>query len=427
MNDLDILVEKVYKRHASRLLAVLTSIFGAHNYELAEEVLQDAFSKALVSWNQNAIPDNPSAWIIRVAKNLAIDTIRANKTKIKFSQELSLHLESEWSLGSTIELEFEETKIKDDQLRMIFMCCRENIKPENRIPFILKALCGFSIPAIARALLVPEETVKKRLFRTRKQLRGEKFHFPKLDELIYAMDTVHTVLYLLFNEGFHSSDRKNPINIEFCQEAIGLVNLLTDELRIVNQDTLGLFALMHFHIARIDSRVDSEGFNIPINLQDRSLWRKEYIYTANEILNFAHSVSPGASGRFLVEALIAREHCQATDFSQTNWDAIVVYYEKLIAITNSPVASLNHAIAAGYSGKLEYAIKQVETLKNHHAFRNSHIPLAVLAHLNAKAGNSKIVYELANQSRRLGGTPNEHRLMIQQLRRLLFKNNQSMI
>ena len=249
MNDLDILVEKVYKRHASRLLAVLTSIFGAHNYELAEEVLQDAFSKALVSWNQNAIPDNPSAWIIRVAKNLAIDTIRANKTKIKFSQELSLHLESEWSLGSTIELEFEETKIKDDQLRMIFMCCRENIKPENRIPFILKALCGFSIPAIARALLVPEETVKKRLFRTRKQLRGEKFHFPKLDELIYAMDTVHTVLYLLFNEGFHSSDRKNPINIEFCQEAIGLVNLLTDELRIVIHDTLGLFALMHFHIA----------------------------------------------------------------------------------------------------------------------------------------------------------------------------------
>ncbi len=421
MNDIKTSIAHIYKTDSARLLAVLTRIFGPHNFELAEDTLQDAFSKALTHWQQQGIPDNPSSWIIRTAKNQAIDTIRANKTKIKFADDLTQLLESEWSLGNTVEQEFKESSIKDDQLRMIFMCCHEDIKPENRIPFILKTLCGLSIRATARALLLPETTVKKRLLRTKEKLKSHKFEFPDTDKLIEVMDTVHTVLYLLFNEGFHSSDGQQAINIMFCQEAIGLVNLLIDEPKIANQNTLSLFALMHFHIARIDSRVDKDGFNIPIDQQDRALWKIEYINTANQFLSLAQLAPSEALGRFFYEALIAKQHCLAIDFENTNWHLIIEYYEKLIEITNSPIARLNQAIAIGYTGDTTTAIKQVEFLEGEKTLKYSHMPLAILAHLNAKAGEKQRAYQLADESKKIGGTPHEHRLMMHQIERLLNK------
>lgn len=422
MNDIKTLIAQVYKSDSARLLAVLTRIFGSHNFELAEDTLQDAFSKALLHWQQKGIPENPSAWIIQTAKNQAIDSIRANKTKIKFADDLTQLLESEWSVGNTVEQEFNESNIKDDQLRMIFMCCHDDIKPENRIPFILKTLCGFSIQATARALLLSEATIKKRLLRTKEKLKSHQFEFPMPDKLVMAMDTVHTILYLLFNEGFHSSDAKRATNKLFCQEAIGLVNLLIDEPKIANQDTLALFALMHFSIARFESKVDKDGYNIPIDLQDRKLWEKEYINTANQFLKLAHLVSQEASGRFFYEALIAKEHCQAITFEQTDWNLIVAHYEKLIKITNSPVAGLNQAITIGYAGDTRAAIKLTKSLSEHKALKYSHMPLAILAHLNAKAGDKKKAYQLASQSKKKGGTPHEHRLMMHQIERLLAKN-----
>lgn len=268
MHHIDALIAELYKTHSARLLAVLTRIFGTHNLDLAEDVLQDAFNKALLKWKQDPLPDKPIAWITQAAKNQAIDTIRANKTKLRFSNDLAQHLESEWSLGSTVEAEFQEDKIKDDQLRMIFMCCHEDIKPENRIPFILKTLCGLSLSAVARALVLSEETVKKRLHRTRNQLKHHTFTFPADHELIDKMDTVHTVLYLLFNEGFYSSSKQQAIHLLFCQEAIGQMNILLQEPGIINQDTLSLLALMHFHIARIDARTDATGQNIPLDMQE---------------------------------------------------------------------------------------------------------------------------------------------------------------
>lgn len=423
MGNIENSIAQIYKTDSARILAVLTRVFGTHNFDLAEDVLHDAFNKALIHWQKNSIPENPSAWIIQAAKNQAIDSIRANKTKTKFANDITQLLESEWSLGSTIEEEFKEPNIKDDQLRMIFMCCHENIKPDNRIPFILKTLCGFSIPAIARALLIPETTVKKRLLRTKEKLKHYPFELPPPEQLMLALDTVHTILYLLFNEGFHSSDKKKPINLIFCQEAIGLVNLLMNESELANQDTLALFALMHFNIARVDSKVDKDGFNIPLDLQERSLWKQEYINTANFFLNLAYSASAGSSGRFFIEANIAKEHCLAASFSKTNWDIILGHYDALIKIIDSPVVRLNRAIAIGYTGQFMCAIEQVESLKDHKLLKNSHMPWAILAHLNAMAGNAEIAYEKANKSKNLGGTPNEHRLMMQQIERLLTKNN----
>jgi len=410
MNDVKTTIANIYKSDSARILAVLTRIFGFHNYDLVEDTLQDAFSKALTHWQQKGIPKNPLAWIMLTAKNMTIDAIRSNKSKTKFAVDLALLLDSEWSLGNTIEQEFQEENIKDDPLRMIFICCHEDIKPENRIPFILKILCGFGIQAISRALLLPEATIKKRLLRTKEKLKSHNFEFPSPEKLDMAMDTVHTVLYLLFNEGFHSSDQRRSTNKLFCLEAIGLVNLLIDEPKIANQDTLALCALMHFNIARIDSKVDKDGFSIPIDLQNRKLWQKKHINSAKQILKLVHKAPSGASGRFLYEALIAKEHCQSTCFEQTNWPSIVDHYEKLILIPNSPVACLNQAIAIGYAGDINTAIRLTESLSGHKALKHSHMTLAILAHLHAKAGDKKRAHQFATESTKKGGTPHEYRL-----------------
>lgn len=416
---LDQEIDVLYKSHSAKILAVLTRLFGAHNLDLAEDVMQEAFSQAWHHWQRDGLPDNPSAWLIQTARNKAIDIIRSNKTRVKFAEDLSQQLESEWSLHNTVEQEFEESHIKDDLLRMIFMCSDKSIKAENRIPFILKTLCGFSIAAVARAMILPEETVKKRLQRTRKQLRTHKFVLPENHKLAETMDTVHTVLYLLFNEGFYSSHKEKAIDSIVCQEAIGLASLFLEEPHLVNQDTCGLLALMHFHISRIDARLDTEGFNIPIDQQDRSLWNARYIHTAQQFLSMAKQASVGASKRFYIEANIANEHCTAAHFKDTNWPAIVQHYAELIDTTHSPLARLNQAIAIAYQGEVEKAISIAKDLQTLDTFSKTHLVSSTLAHFYAMQGNADMAYQLAEKAKAQGGTPIEQQLMLTQLERLL--------
>ena len=166
--DVSKVIEKLYRDESRKLLAVLARIFGTHNFQLAEDTLQEAFAKAFEDWHRNGIPKSPAAWIMQAAKNGAIDKIRSNKTKTKFAADLEFHLESEWSLRSVVESEFTPTQIKDDQLKLIFVASDAAISPENRLPFILRYLCGMKVKAVANALIIPEATVKKRLLRTKK-------------------------------------------------------------------------------------------------------------------------------------------------------------------------------------------------------------------------------------------------------------------
>ncbi len=415
-------INRIYKTESAKVLAVLTRVLGVHNLSLAEDVVQETFSKGLHSWQKKGVPIKPEAWIMQTAKNLAIDTIRANKTKLRFAEDLFYHLESEWSMHSVVEAEFQPDNIKDDQLRMILMCCHENVKAENKLPFILKTLCGFDVAAVARAMVLPEATVKKRLLRTRQQLRGLSLDFPSDDQLPDRLSTVNTVLYLLFNEGFHSSHPDRSVHIIFCQEAIGLMRLLIDDPRLLNIETLALFALMHFHIARIDSRLDDEGVAIPIDLQNRTLWKGEYIQTAHYFMQLAIRMNDsvgGQPGRFLSEALIASEHCCAKKFSDTRWSRIVTHYQQLIEVTGSPLAELNQAVAIAYAGDVERAIETIERLESHALLRSSNMPTAMLAHLHAKKGDAQKAHDYASQSKKIGGTPREHLVMMRQIERLL--------
>jgi RNA polymerase sigma-70 factor (ECF subfamily) len=419
MTEVDQAIETAYGQHASRILAVLVRLFGTRNLELAEDVLQEAFRKAVVTWRQDGVPENPAAWIMAAAKNQAIDAIRGQRTRRRFSDDLANHLESGWTMSYTVDQQFDETRIKDHQLRMIFMCTGADLPPESRIPLILRTLCGFSIPAICRALFLPEATVKKRLLRTRERLEGHTFEFPAADRLPDAMDTVHTVIYLLFNEGFHSTDQTAPIKLELCREAVHLASLLVEEPRVVNRDTLGLLALMQLHLARADSRLDAEGRSVPIDRQDRARWDASQIALARRLIVLGPTAPPGASGRFMIEARIGEQHCLAPTFDATDWRAIVALYDELVEATGSPIAELHRAVAVGYAGDLRDAIALVEALRAGGVLRNSHLPPAVLAHLWAKLGDAEAARRHAEESRRLGGTPDEQRLMFEQVERLL--------
>jgi len=416
-------VETVYKENSAKILAVLVRIFGTQHFDLAEDVLQEAFRRALVAFEEKGIPKNPAAWIMTTAKNHAIDVIRAQRTQKDFAEDLRKHLESEWTLSYAVEQEFTETNVQDDLLRMIFMCAGADITPQNRIPLMLRTLCGFSIPAVSRALLLSEATVKKRLLRTRERLRGHTFEFPAPEQIPHAMDSVHTVIYLLFNEGYHSSDAETPMNLALCAEAISLMSVLVSEPRLVDRDTLGLLALMNYHLARVDARLDEDGDNVPIDLQDRSRWSPERIQFGDTLLQFAKTVAAGASGRFDVEAQIAAKHCAAKSFDETDWEGILALYDELVDITESPIAGLNRAVAMGYAGDPRGAIAQVKSLREHPLLANSHQPLALLAHLHAMLGDEDAARHHAEASARLGGTPQEQRVMYRQVERLLARRN----
>lgn len=417
MQNIELFVEQLYKQQSAKLLAVMTRLFGVHNFSLAEDTLQEAFAKALRVWRVQGLPEQPEAWIINCAKNTALDVIRRHKTTLKFADDLRYFLESEWSLSNTLEQEFSAPKIKDDQLRMIFVCCNMPLKIESCIPFILKNLCGISVKGIARALVQPEAVIKKRLYRAKAQLQLQTFDFPEPQQHPQVLDKVHNVLYLLFNEGFHSSE-KQPLNLMLCHEAIGLVKLLLDAPDIANKETLGLLALMYFHLGRAASRVDSEGFNVPIDLQDRAQWQPQLFERATQCIALAKINTNGRAGRFFLESLIAKEHCSVAAFSQTNWPVIVELYRHLVIITGSPIAKLNLYIAIAYSGEISSAISQVEQLLADKHLQKSHMPLAILAHFNAMAGRSILALEQAEQSMKLGGTAHEHHLLMQQIKRL---------
>ena len=293
-------IEAVFKSTYPKLFAVLLRLFGTNAADAIEDLIQDTFQAALVTWPESGIPIKPEAWLISVAKNKAINLVRQRKNHQSLASDIEHLLKSNWSLSGTVDAEFSDDHIRDDMLRMIFLCCRDEVSPNNRLPFILRALCGFSIHAIGRALILPEATVKKRLLRTRRQLANFSFDLPSPEILSASLDSVHTILYLLFNEGYYSSSDKEAINLVMCYDALGLVSLLCDHERLVNRDTLSLLALMKFLFSRRKTRLNETGLPVPLDLQNRALWDENLIHTAETILRRSMDFEPGVSGRFFL-------------------------------------------------------------------------------------------------------------------------------
>ena len=409
-------MEQLFRRDAGRLTSVLTRILGPQNLQLAEDVVQEAFVLAMRTWPDDGIPDNPSAWLLTTARNRAIDVIRRERTRRTFADDLAVYLDSDWTLALTVDEHFGENWIRDDQLRMIFMCCHPTLTVENRVTLILKTLCGFSVPAIARALLTTESTINKRLYRTRRALRGVRFELPSDAELPDALDTVHTALYLLFNEG-HLSTTEKPILRQLCRDAMLLTQLLVDESSLSNSQTVALLALMCFSAARLESRTDADGCLVPLDHQDRSRWDAPLVRRGFTYLSRSAQMESVAATRYHLEAAIASRHCSATAFDETDWVSICHLYDRLLETAPSAVVELNRAVALSYRDGRSAAITIVVAIRKAKRLPNSYSAAAVLAHLYARAGAHETARRFLEEALSGAHTQHERQLIARQIER----------
>ena len=407
-------IETLFRRESGRLTSVLTRLLGPQNLQLAEDVVQEAFVVAMREWSTSGVPSNPPAWLLTTARRRAIDAIRRERTRRTFAPDLAKFLDSEWTLASTVEQAFSESWISDDQLRMIFMCCHPTLSPESSVTLILKTLCGFRVPAIARALLSTEATINKRLYRTRTALKGVTFDLPGPAELPAARATVHTALYLLFNEGYLST-ADTPILIELCRDAMSLTQFLVESPAAASSDTLALFALMLFNAARLESRIDADGRLVPLDRQDRSRWDRGLIARAYGCLARSANMDASAASKYHLEAAIAARHCSAASFEETDWASICRLYDRLHETETSPMVALNRAVAISYRDGPAAAIPLVEAVHRDGRLPNRFLVLAVLANLHTRAGSADQARRLLQEALRSARTPHERDLVARQI------------
>src|SRR4051812_739160 len=313
---------------------------------MAEDVVQDAFCRALEVWKVRGVPENPSAWLMAVARNRALDIIRRQRTAQVFAPDLVRVLESEWTLATTVDEAFATATIRDEQLRMMFSCCHPRVPAETQVALILNILCGFGAGEIASAFLLNRSAVEKRLTRGKKTLPAARRLFDlSTEEFASRLSAVERALYLLFNEGYHSVSGEAAIRVDLCNEAMRLTTLLLEAPDARRPDTYALAALMCLQAARLPSRVDAAGDLNPLLDQDRQRWDAQLIADGLALLD--RSASGTAVSTYHLEAAIAAAHATASGIDETDWDAVVELYDRLMRLAPTPVVALNRAIAIG--------------------------------------------------------------------------------
>ncbi|KFU75267.1 RNA polymerase sigma-70 factor, ECF subfamily [Amycolatopsis lurida] len=321
-------LDGIYRAEYGRCVATLTRLLG--DITLAEEAVQDAFATAVEKWAET--PPNPGAWIVTTARNRAIDRLRRESTReARHAQALLLHSEDEPR---------EVGPVRDDQLRMIFTCCHPALSPLARTALTLRLIGGLETGEIARAYLVPEPTVAQRIVRAKKKIRdaGIPYRVPGSGELPDRLDSVLTVLYLIFNEGYTSTSG-DLLRTDLCAEAVRLARALAD-LMPGEPEVIGLLALLLLTEARRSARVGTSGELVVLAEQDRSLWNRDLIAEGHELVR--RCLRLGRPGPYQVQAAINAVH---TDGESTDWTQVLALYDQLWRLTPTPVVALNRAVA----------------------------------------------------------------------------------
>jgi|SRR4030095_9558248 len=377
------------------MVSVLSRLLGLENLETAQDIVQDVLLQAMVTWSYKGIPQNPSAWMYRAAKNKAIDILRREKKFRQISPQYSYLLQSEYTLSSTITHLFLENEIQDSQLRMMFACSHPSIAEESQIALTLKTLCGLSTHEIAKAFLTNEETISKRIYRAKEKIKADKIELgvPYGKELPGRLDTVLKCLYLLFNEGYNSSHPEQLIREDFCHEAMRLTYLLTMNNMTNVSRTNALLSLMCFQASRLQARLDDEGNIILLKHQNRGKWYKPLMEKGFEYLELATEVFQPSS--YHLEAAIASLHASARSFEQTDWKSIYHLYEILYQLQPVPIVALNKAIASAYAIGREKALEQLLQIKGLENYYLYHTSLGEIYYELHDKDKAKMFYENA--------------------------------
>ncbi|MBO9562337.1 MAG: sigma-70 family RNA polymerase sigma factor [Niastella sp.] len=411
-------VEHLFRHESGKMIAVLTRVFGTHNLSMAEDVVQEAFLKAAQTWRYDQLPDNPAAWLMRVAKNKAIDIIRRQHTYRLYSEELAHHLQAQANEAVSIaEQLFLDTEIADSQLRMIFTCCHPSLKEEDQIALTLKTISGFSTAEIARALVTNETVIQKRLYRAKQFLKEEqiKLEIPTGAQLTERLEIVYAVLYLLFNEGYNSGKEDELIRRDLCVEAMRLALLLTQHPAGNQPATFALLSLMCFQASRFESRMGENNTIILLQHQDRNTWSKELIEKGFQFLT--HSSQGQTLTIYHIESAIAAEHCMTDTFENTNWERMLYLYDLLLEMKPTPLVQLNRAIVLAQMKQPQQAIRDIWNIDDVNKLLTSqYLFSAVLGDLYTQVGDGNNARKYLTQAHDLTTSLAEKKLIQEKIK-----------
>jgi RNA polymerase sigma-70 factor (ECF subfamily) len=408
------LVEHLFRHESGKMVAILTRIFGVEHLTLAEDVVQEALARALQTWPFYGVPKNPSAWLMRASRNLALDVVRRQKVFRDKEPEIVRLIER--PTPSPDEAVFDDQEIADDRLRMMFVCCHPLIPADAQVALALNTLCGFSVTEISRAFLATDAAIAKRLTRAKQKIRDAKipFEIPIGEELAARLDGVLQALYLLFNEGYKASSGEKLVREDICEEAIRLTSLLAGHA-VGNQPQVhALLALMLLNAARLNARVDADGNLLRLREQDRSSWNHAMI--ARGMFHLTQSAKGDDLTAYHLQAAIAACHCSAPDWQSTDWPRILSLYDQLVKLDDSPVVALNRAVAVAEVRGPAEGIKSVAAIPDQKSLGAYYLFYAVLAEFEIQLKDFPAAAEHLRRALQLTEIKSERALLEARLR-----------
>jgi RNA polymerase sigma-70 factor, ECF subfamily len=402
---LDRIIEEVVRTDGRRVLAGLIRLTG--DFDAAEDALQEAYVRALAVWDRDGIPDNPGAWLNTVSRRIAIDQIRRTRSSLTAAPAATP--------GPPAPLEeVDPSGIEDDRLRLLFVCCHPALSPDARWTLALKTLGGLTTREIARGFVEPESTTTQRLVRAKKKIREAKipFEIPGREKLPERIDAVLSVLYLIFNEGYASTDAPSLLRPDLVREAIRLARLAV-ELLPGSAEARGLLALMLLTDARRAARITPDGELVPLEEQDRTLWDRAQADEGTGILDEALAMRE--PGPYQTQAAIAALHAAAATPADTDWPQIAALYRALLEWTPTPIVELNAAVALGLATDLENALDWIDRLEKNSELSRYHLLPASKADVLRRLGRAQEAAAAYRDALALVTNPAERRYLEKRL------------